>query len=350
MAKKIASLGESKGKKVKAVKKTPVLAKPKAKSAAKKTEKVVKKTVSKPAAKTVKAVKPAVKKPAVKAKATVQPKKAVKKEAPKKATASKACVKKACAKKTCAKKVGTKKTAAKKQAPTRGASTPKKKVIVSIKAKAPAKSTKTVATKKVATKTVVSAVKTKAPAKTSARKSASVVLASSQATKPAGKVKLSYNPGDFVVYPTHGVGKISEIATKKVAGQDLELVVVHFDKSRMTLRVPVEKARTTLRKISDRSILQGALTVLQQKPKVKKAMWSRRQQEYETKINSGDPKLLAEVIRDLHKRHQMADQSYTERQIYETAFERLAHELAASDKTDPTNASDKIRKLLGQPV
>lgn len=158
--------------------------------------------------------------------------------------------------------------------------------------------------------------------------------------------KYTYNPGEFVVYPTHGVGKISEIATKKVAGQELELVVVHFDKSRMTLRVPVDKAKTTLRKISDKSVLAGALETLKGKPKVKKAMWSRRQQEYETKINSGDPKLLAEVIRDLHRRHTLADQSYTERQIYETAFDRLAHELAASEKTSPNDAGEKIRKML----
>lgn len=166
----------------------------------------------------------------------------------------------------------------------------------------------------------------------------------------APKKKAAYNPGEFVVYPTHGVGRISEIATRKVGGQDLELVVVHFDKSRMTLRVPLNKAQDSLRKISDRNILQNALGILQQKPKIKKAMWSRRQQEYETKINSGDPKLLAEVIRDLHRRHQMADQSYTERQIYETAFDRLAHEIAAADKTDPANAGEKIKKMLSQPA
>ena len=306
--------------------------KPVAKKAVKSTTKTKKALSAKVKAQTTPKKKTPVKaKSAVKPSSTKKTKTVQVKVAPKKASAKKTVKKVVPAKKKTVKTVKSVKPAPKKQSLT---TAPKKKAPV----------------KTPATKTPVKKVLVSVKAKPQAEPRMMVAPIIQAMPKAAPKKKVVYNPGEFVVYPTHGVGRISEISTKKVAGQDLELVVVHFDKSRMTLRVPLEKAQDSLRKISDRSILQTALGVLQQKPKVKKAMWSRRQQEYETKINSGDPKLLAEVIRDLHRRHQMADQSYTERQIYETAFDRLAHELAAADKTDPFNAGEKIKRMLSQPA
>ena len=132
----------------------------------------------------------------------------------------------------------------------------------------------------------------------------------------------TFSAGDFVVYPTHGVGKVLSITKDKIAGQELELISVHFDKDRMILRVPMTKAKNSgLRKLSNRSVIDNALNILRSKTKVKRTMWSRRAQEYEMKINSGDPLSIAEVVRDLYRSDAQADQSYSERQIYEQAFD-----------------------------
>ncbi len=158
---------------------------------------------------------------------------------------------------------------------------------------------------------------------------------------------MSYNPGDFVVYPTHGVGKVSDITKDSVAGHELELIVVNFDKDRMTLRVPLTKAKQSgLRKLSTKNIMSSALTTLKGKPKAKRTMWSRRAQEYEAKINSGDPVSIAEVVRDLHKSSEQAEQSYSERLIYEQALDRLASEFAALEKITTGEATNRITKLL----
>lgn len=158
---------------------------------------------------------------------------------------------------------------------------------------------------------------------------------------------IKFNPGDFVVYPAHGVGKISDISKQKVAGSELELVVVNFDKEKMTLRVPMSNIENVgLRKISETNIMNSALDILKGKPKVKKMMWSRRAQEYETKINSGDPSLIAEVVRDLHRNDNLAEQSYSERQIYEQALERLANEVAVCDSITSKAAEGKIVDIL----
>ena len=128
--------------------------------------------------------------------------------------------------------------------------------------------------------------------------------------------EVSFSTGDFVVYPTHGVGKVLSITKDTVAGQELELIAVRFDKDRMTLRVPMTKARNSgLRKLSNRNIMDTALETLRSKSKVKRTMWSRRAQEYEAKINSGDPVSIAEVVRDLYRSQSQSDQSYSERQI-----------------------------------
>lgn len=158
---------------------------------------------------------------------------------------------------------------------------------------------------------------------------------------------MTFQAGDHVVYPTHGVGKVLEISSQTIGGQDLELIVVHFERDRMTLRVPVAKAHNSgLRRLSSRKLMDSALLVLKGKAKVKRTMWSRRAQEYEAKINSGDPVSIAEVVRDLHRKETQPEQSYSERQIYEQALLRLAHELAAVEETDTDQATVKLEKLL----
>ena len=153
--------------------------------------------------------------------------------------------------------------------------------------------------------------------------------------------------GDFVVYPTHGVGKVEKIAVEEIAGHRLELIHITFEENRMTLRVPVSKARSAgLRKLATRKVFDEALAVLKGRARIKRTMWSRRAQEYEAKINSGDPSAIAEVVRDLHRNAGQPDQSFSERQIYEAALERLAAELAALDLTDKQTAVTKLISYL----
>ena len=153
--------------------------------------------------------------------------------------------------------------------------------------------------------------------------------------------------GDHVVYPTHGVGKVERIATEEIAGHTLELIHITFEENRMTLRVPVSKARSAgLRKLASRKMFDDAMAVLKGRARVKRTMWSRRAQEYEAKINSGDPLAIAEVVRDLHRNAGQPDQSFSERQIYEAAMDRLAAELAALDKTDKVTAVAKLGDFL----
>jgi CarD family transcriptional regulator len=153
--------------------------------------------------------------------------------------------------------------------------------------------------------------------------------------------------GDHVVYPTHGVGKVERIATEEIAGHKLELIHITFEENRMTLRVPVAKARSAgLRKLATRELFDKAMKVLEGRARVKRTMWSRRAQEYEAKINSGDPLAIAEVVRDLHRNAGQPDQSFSERQIYEAAMDRLAAELAALDRTDKVTAATKLADFL----
>jgi len=160
---------------------------------------------------------------------------------------------------------------------------------------------------------------------------------------------VSFNSGEYVVYPTHGVGKISDISKQTIAGSELELLVVNFDKDKMTLRIPLQKVdHVGLRKISEISTMNEALETLKGKPKIKKIMWSRRAQEYENKINSGNPIAVAEVVRDLYRQENLAEQSYSERQIYEQAFERLASEVAVCDNISLEEANKKLLGLLAK--
>ncbi|MGY9000030.1 MAG: CarD family transcriptional regulator [Rhodospirillales bacterium] len=168
------------------------------------------------------------------------------------------------------------------------------------------------------------------------------------ATEKKGKEnKISYKVDDFVVYPTHGVGQVTGLEKATIAGHDLDLVVVSFNNDRMTLRVPINKIETSgLRKVSSRQIMDTAVMTLKGRARIKRTMWSRRAQEYEAKINSGDPVLLAEVVRDLHRNVGQPDQSFSERQIYESALDRLAGEFAAVESIDKGNATEKLEAVL----
>jgi len=149
--------------------------------------------------------------------------------------------------------------------------------------------------------------------------------------------------GDFVVYPTHGVGKVERIATEEIAGHTLELIHITFDENRMTLRVPTNKARTAgLRKLASPKQFADVMATLKGRARIKRTMWSRRAQEYEAKINSGDPQAIAEVVRDLHRNAGQPDQSFSERQIYESALDRLAAEYGALEKVDKATAIERL--------
>ena len=157
----------------------------------------------------------------------------------------------------------------------------------------------------------------------------------------------SFIPGDFVVYPSHGVGKIIGTETREIENTKLELLVIRFEQDRMTLRVPLDKAKVSgLRTLSSKAQMDEAITTLQGKAKVKKLMWSRRAQEYEQKINSGDLIAIAEVVRDLHRNDEQREQSYSERQLYEAALDRLTREVAAVDDGDEVAAARKVDSVL----
>ncbi len=156
-----------------------------------------------------------------------------------------------------------------------------------------------------------------------------------------------FGTGDYVVYPTHGVGKVLCVEKCEIAGHSLQLFVISFDRDRMTLRVPVSKAAVSgLRKLSTRKVMDNALTTLKGRARVKRTMWSRRAQEYEAKINSGDPISIAEVVRDLHRAEDQPEQSYSERQLYEAALDRLSREFAAVQNIDQTDATQRLEDVL----
>ena len=165
------------------------------------------------------------------------------------------------------------------------------------------------------------------------------------------KLKIDKNenfvPGDFVVYPSHGVGKIIGTETREIENVGLDLLVIRFEQDRMTLRVPLDKAKVSgLRTLSSRAQMDESISTLQSKAKVKKLMWSRRAQEYETKINSGSLVSLAEVVRDLYKKDDQGEQSYSERQMYQAALERLASEFAAVENVNKSDAVTKLEKII----
>ncbi|MBH68884.1 MAG: CarD family transcriptional regulator [Rhodospirillaceae bacterium] len=165
--------------------------------------------------------------------------------------------------------------------------------------------------------------------------------------------KTEFKTEDFVVYPTHGVGKILGTETQEIAGTELDLLVIDFEQDRMTLRIPLSKAHESgLRRLSSKKQMDLALVKLKGRARVRRTMWSRRAQEYEAKINSGDPVSIAEVVRDLRRNTSQAEQSYSERQMYQAALDRLAREFAAIEKIDEETAIARLEKLMhiDQPV
>jgi CarD family transcriptional regulator len=160
---------------------------------------------------------------------------------------------------------------------------------------------------------------------------------------------LTFGVGQSVVYPAHGVGKITGVEKQTVAGMELEVYVITFDKDKMTLRVPVAKVESVgMRKLAEDNLVDKSLKTIKGRARVKRAMWSRRAQEYEAKINSGDLIQIAEVVRDLYRAESQPEQSYSERQLYEAALDRMARELAAVENIDKGDAMEKLAKSLAK--
>ena len=163
------------------------------------------------------------------------------------------------------------------------------------------------------------------------------------------KVKKIFNTKDYVVYPTHGVGLVIDIEKREVVGQKLEMYVIEFIKDKLILRVPVDKAKALkLRKVSKPSKIQSVLKILSEKAKIKRTMWSRRAQEYDLKINSGNIQQIAEVVRDLNRANNQIEQSYSERQLFELSYDRFLREVIAGLKISEELAIKKIDKILGR--
>jgi len=162
-----------------------------------------------------------------------------------------------------------------------------------------------------------------------------------------GKKKNAFNIGETVVYPKHGVGEILKIESMEIANIKTRFYVVKMEQSKLTIRVPLDKQKEVgLRKISSKKIIEEVYGVLKLRPKIRRIMWSRRAQEYDSKIFSGDPIKIAEVVRDLFRKNSQAEQSYSERQMFQVAIERLAREVAAVEKTDYFQTTEKIESIL----
>ncbi len=153
--------------------------------------------------------------------------------------------------------------------------------------------------------------------------------------------------GEIVVYPKHGVGEITKIESMKLSNIKSKFYVVKMEQAKLIIRVPLEKQQKVgLRKISSKKKIEEVYNILKSKPKIRRIMWSRRAQEYDTKIYSGDPLKIAEVIRDLFRKDSQPEQSYSERQMFQMALERLAREVAAVEKTDYFQSTEKIEIIL----
>jgi CarD family transcriptional regulator len=168
------------------------------------------------------------------------------------------------------------------------------------------------------------------------------------AKKPVNQ-RHGFKTSEWIVYPAHGVGRIVAIEEQEIAGISLELFVITFDKDKMTLRVPTGKSASVgMRKLADENIVKRAMETLKGRARVKRTMWSRRAQEYEAKINSGDLIAIAEVVRDLYRSESQPEQSYSERQLYEAALDRMAREIAAVEKLDERGAVQRITEVLSK--
>ena len=163
------------------------------------------------------------------------------------------------------------------------------------------------------------------------------------------KKKSQFHIGDVVVYPKHGVGEIITIENMEIASIKTKFYVVKMEQSKLIIRVPLDKQEEVgLRKISSKKIIDEVYETLKLKPKIRRIMWSRRAQEYETKIFSGDPIKISEVVRDLFRKNSQSEQSYSERQMFQVAIERLAREVAAVEKTDYFQSTEKIEQILSK--
>jgi len=161
------------------------------------------------------------------------------------------------------------------------------------------------------------------------------------------KKNKEFNLGEVVVYPKHGVGEIVKKETMEIASIKAQFYVVKMEQAKLTIRVPLEKQdEVGLRKISSKKIIEEVFSILKLKPKIRRIMWSRRAQEYDAKIFSGDPIKIGEVVRDLYRKNSQPEQSYSERQMFQIALERLAREVAAVEKTDYFQATEKIETTL----
>ena len=158
-----------------------------------------------------------------------------------------------------------------------------------------------------------------------------------------------FKTNEFIVYPAHGVGQITSIEEQEVAGYKLELFVINFVKDKMTLRVPIAKiASVGMRKLAEPGIVRRALETLKGRARIKRTMWSRRAQEYEAKINSGDIVAIAEVVRDLYRSETQPEQSYSERQLYEAALDRMSREISSVNRISETEAIRQIEQNLAK--
>src|SRR4026207_975803 len=184
---------------------------------------------------------------------------------------------------------------------------------------------------------------------TGARKGAGEGVVPGMTSNKKTTQRQGFKTNEFIVYPAHGVGQIVAIEEQEVAGAKLELFVINFIKDKMTLRVPTAKiASVGMRKLAEGPMVKRALETLKGRARIKRTMWSRRAQEYEAKINSGDIVAIAEVVRDLFRSDSQPEQSYSERQLYEAALDRLSREIAAVDKLDERGAVQRITEVLSK--
>jgi len=219
---------------------------------------------------------------------------------------------------------------------------------------------KAAAAKSAASKPAANKSPAKTPAKPASKPAASKPAAAAKPVKPAVTVRAEepkkvltqrqgFKTNEFVVYPAHGVGQILAIEEQEIAGAKLELFVINFIKDKMTLRVPTAKvANVGMRKLSEPMLVKRALETLKGRARIKRTMWSRRAQEYEAKINSGDIVAIAEVVRDLYRSESQPEQSYSERQLYEAALDRLAREIAVVQHVTETEAVKEIEGQLAK--
>jgi len=254
-----------------------------------------------------------------------------------------------------------KKAAATKSSKNKRSSMPDKTARTAAKATGSKATASMVAAKSASHKTAPKAVAPKAPAIKAAAPKAAAPVAQKAAAKPVAAAprveepkkvltqRQGFKTNEFVVYPAHGVGQILAIEEQEIAGAKLELFVINFMKDKMTLRVPTAKvANVGMRKLSDPVLVKKALETLKGRARVKRTMWSRRAQEYEAKINSGDIVAIAEVVRDLYRSESQPEQSYSERQLYEAALDRLSREIAVVQHSTETEAVKEIESQLAK--